>query len=125
MRGGRALCGPSCDSGEHAAVRASHGGIDWERIERGLGSLKPILTTSAFRWSSGRVRPDSQFRHGHGRDGKLGRQLAWIDEFEIDHDGGVDKSSRMTLVSHAGRHLGRRRRPYPSEAVGCPLEGRP
>jgi hypothetical protein len=30
------------------------------------------------------VRRDSQFRHGNGGDGKLGRQLAWIDEFEIE-----------------------------------------
>ena len=96
-----------CDGGEHTAVRASHGGIDWERIECRLGSLKPILTTGAFRWISGRVRPDSEFRHGNGRDGKLSRQLAWIDEFEIDHNRGVDKSSRMTFVSYAGRHLGR------------------
>jgi len=119
------LAARSCDGGEHAPVRTSHGGVDWERIECCLGSLQPILTTSAFRWISGRVRPDSQFRHGHSRDGKLGWQLAGIDEFELDHDRGVDKSSRMTFVNHAGRDLGRRRRPCPSEAAGCPHEGRP
>jgi hypothetical protein len=114
-----------CDGGVHAAVRASYGRIDWERIERRLGSLKSILTTGAFQWISGRVRSDSEFRHGDCRDGKLDRQLAWIDEFQIDHDRGVDKPPRMTFVSHAQRDFGRRRRPSPSEAVGCPREGRP
>jgi hypothetical protein len=41
------LAARGCDGCEQAAVRASHSGIDWERIERRLGSLKPILTTGA------------------------------------------------------------------------------
>jgi hypothetical protein len=70
----------------HAAVRSSHGRIDWERIESRLCSLKAILTTSPFRRIRGRVRPSRELRHRDRGDSELAGQLARIDQSQIDHD---------------------------------------
>ncbi len=100
------LSARSGNGGVDAAVRTRRLGVEWQRVEDSLRSLKPVLPASALVRVLSGVRTRSELGHRDRADGRLDGELRSVDALKVDDDRRVEQTPRPALVNHEARRLG-------------------
>ena len=112
------------NSGVDAAERPSDRRIHWQRLERGLSPLQPVLSASALSGIDSRMRPCREFGHRDRGNCDLHGQIGRLDQVEVDDHGRVDQAAGMEPFSHAAWDPDRSRRPRLIETDRTPRVAR-
>lgn len=94
---------PRADSRRvHASVCACRGCVERDRLEGGLGALKPILAAGALILVDRCVRASGQLCEGDRGHGDFRGERALGHVFDSNHDRRVDETARSGRFRHAG-----------------------